>query len=109
MFRAKKLMNIIDGTSPQELHNDEDEWADKDVCQSIIISVVDPKLMCRLMTCRTSNHMWRRLSPIHEQNAIENIQLLQHQFYELRIKPNVHVVDHISTVEQLVNQLIGLR
>jgi hypothetical protein len=52
--------------------------------------------------------MWRQLSIMHEQNVTENVQLLQQQFYELRMKSGSGVVDNISTVEQLANQLTDL-
>ena len=109
MFRARKLMGFVDGSLPREAHDDVNEWADKDaICQSIIISAVESKLMRRLMMCGTAHQMWHKLSTVHEQNATENIQLLQQQFFDLKMKPSTNVVDHISAVEQLVNQLTDL-
>lgn len=56
MFRARKLIGIIDGTLQKEAHRDMNEWDDKvSICQSIIISAIDPKLMRKLMTCRTAH------------------------------------------------------
>jgi hypothetical protein len=52
--------------------------------------------------------MWRRLCTVHEQNATENVQLLQQQFFKMRMKPESDVVDHISAIEQLTNQLNSL-
>ncbi len=45
---------------------------------------------------------------IHEQNVTEIMQLLQQQFFDRQMKPNVEVVDHINYVEQLANQLTDL-
>jgi transposase InsO family protein len=106
---ARKLMGIVDGSLTREMSEDEDEWVDKDAaCQSMIVSAIDIKLMRRLMTCRSANQMWRKLITIHEQNATENLQLLQQKFYELRMQPNSDVIDHISAVEQMANQLCDL-
>jgi hypothetical protein len=100
MFRTRKLLNIVDGSVPMELYGDDEDWLDKDAqCQSIIVSAVDNKLIRRLMTCKTSSQMWRRLSTVFEQNATENLQMLQQQFYDLRMNPDEDVVDHISRVE----------
>jgi hypothetical protein len=52
--------------------------------------------------------MWRRLCTIHEQNATENIQMLQQKFFELHMKPNSDIADHVSNVELMTNQLANL-
>ena len=109
MFYARKLLDIIDGSLPRELAKSQEEWMDRDAAyQSIIILAVDQKLMQRLMTCRTANQMWRRLCTVHEQNTIENLQLLQQKFYELKMKPSSDMVYHINAVEQLAKQLTDL-
>jgi hypothetical protein len=78
MFRARKLMGIVNGTITKEASEDKDEWNDRDAAfQSLLVSVIDPKLMRRLKNCVTAYQMWRRLATIHEQNATENVQLLQ--------------------------------
>ena len=87
-FRAKKMLGIVDGSITQEGSDDPDEWEDRDVvCQSMILSALDTKLMRRLRTCRTANQMWRRLCTVYELNAMENVQLVQQKFYKLRMRP----------------------
>ena len=67
MLRARKLLGIVERSIPRESFNDEDDWINKDAgCQSLLISIVDPKLMRRLVTSRTTNQMWRRLCTVHE-------------------------------------------
>jgi hypothetical protein len=86
--------------------NDEEDSDDKDAArQAIITSAIDGKRMRRLMNRNTSSQMWCRLCTVHEQNATENVQLLQQQFSEMRMEPESNVVDHISGIEQLADQL----
>ena len=100
MFRARKMMSIVDGSLTKTMCADEGDWIDKDVvCQQMIIQSLDSKFAKRMMTCKTSHQMWRKLLTIHEQNAIESVQLLQQKFYELRMQPNSDVIDHISAME----------
>lgn len=60
------------------------------------------------MNCRTSNQMWCCLCIVHKQNAIENVHMLQQQFFHMRMKSDAKVVDHIRCVEQLANHLNDL-
>ena len=109
LLRARKLLGIMDGTISRESFTDEEDWLDKDAaCQSFLISAIDSKLLRRLMNCCIANQMWRRLYTIHEQNATETVQMLQQQFFDMRMKPDAEVVDHICCVEQLANQLNDL-
>ena len=69
---ARGLFGIIDGTLLGELSEDLEEWNDKDVtCLSIMILSINPKLMGRLMTCRTTKEMWCRLCIVHEYARVE--------------------------------------
>ena len=109
MFCARKMMGIVDGSLTKTMCADEGDWIDKDaVCQKMIIQSLDSKFAKRMMTCKTSHQMWRKLLIIHEQNAIESVQLLQQKFYELRMQPNSDMIDHISVVEQMAEQLNDL-
>jgi len=106
---ARKLLGIMDGTILRESFTDEEDWLDKDAtCQSFLIFAIDSKLLCRLMNCLTAHQMWRHLYTIHEQNATKIVQMLQQQFFDMKMKPDAEVVDHISCVEQLANQLNDL-
>ena len=52
MFRARKLLAIVDGSSTQAGADNLEEWMDRDAaCQSMILSAIDSKLMRRLRTC----------------------------------------------------------
>lgn len=74
---ARKLLGILNGTTPRESCVDKEECTDKDVtCQSFVIFAIDKKLMHRLMNCHISNQMWHCLCTVYEQNAMKNIQLL---------------------------------
>lgn len=108
-FRARKLLAIVDGSLTRLGSEDPAEWDDKDAaCQSMLLSAIEPKLIRRLTTCKTSNQMWRRLCLVYELNAAENIQLLQQKFYELRMKPGTDMAEYINSVEELANQLNDL-
>ena len=108
-LRARKMLGIVNGTTPRESFTHEEDWFDRDAaCQSFLISAIDSRLMHRLMNCRTANQMWRRLCTVHEQNATKNVQVLQQQFFDMRMKSDAAVVDHISCIEQLANQLNNL-
>ena len=109
MFRARKMMSIVDGSLTKTMCADEGDWIDKDaMCQQIIIQSLDLKFAKHMMTCKMSHQMWRKLLTIHEQNATESVQLLQQKFYELRMQPNSDVIDYISAVEQMAEQLNDL-
>lgn len=49
--------------------------------------------------------MWWQLHTSYEQNLIENLQMLQQQFFELCMKPNDNIANHIGTIEVLAHQL----
>jgi hypothetical protein len=108
-LRARKLLNFVDGTNLRETWPNEEEWLDKDsACQFIICSSIDYKVLRKLRTCTMAAQMWRRLTTTYEQNATENVQMLQQQFFEMRMKPNTDVADHISNVELMASQLNDL-
>ena len=103
------MLGIVDGTTPRESSAHEEDWFDKDAaCQSFLISAIDSRLMHGLMNCHTANQMWRRLCTVHEQNATENVQMLQQQLFDMRMKSDAVVVDHINCIEWLANQLNNL-
>lgn len=109
MLRARKLLEIVDESAPRVRSKNGDEWLDKDVaCQSYLISAIDSQLIRKLMSYRISNRMWRRLCKVHKQNAMENVQLLQQQFFDMCMKLEAKMMDHINNVEQLANQLNDL-
>lgn len=109
MLRARKLLEIVDESAPRVRSKNGDEWLDKDVaCQSYLISAIDSQLIRKLMSYRISNRMWRRLCIVHKPNATENVQLLQQQFFDMCMKLEAKMMDHINNVEQLANQLNDL-
>jgi len=52
--------------------------------------------------------MCRQLSIIYKWKVIENVQVLQHNFYELHMKLDSDVVDHINNIELMANRLYDL-
>lgn len=109
MLRAKPVFKIINGMNLKKNVDNEDEWEDQDhMCQSLTSSFVEVKFVRQLINCSTFAQMWRRLCTIHEQSAIENLMLLQQQFFDMRMKPEEDVANHISMIEFLTNQLMNL-
>ena len=71
MSRVKKFMKVINGTLLREMHGDEEMRSHKyEVYYFILIFIMNPKLIWRLVACKTTNHMWPRLSTIYKQNVI---------------------------------------
>lgn len=53
------------------------------------------------MNCRTYNQMRHCLCIVNKRNATWNVQLLQQQFCDMRMKSDTIVMDHINNVEHL--------
>lgn len=58
-----------------------------------------------LINCTTANEMWERLKSQHEQTTGENKHVWQQKFYEYCYQPNHSVLEHITEIEYLGNQL----
>jgi len=77
IFRAKKLLGIVEGTETLEVATIEREWKQCDnITMMLICSSIDKKYMSVLVNCKTSTIMWIRLIIVHEENSREKKHIM---------------------------------
>jgi hypothetical protein len=57
------------------------------------------------MVCVTSAQIWDKLKLLHEQNATENVHLLQQEFYKYSMSEEEGIANFLGKIEVIVNQL----
>lgn len=109
LFKAEKLLSVVNGTEGEPTDPSSEEWRAWDTrnsrAQVILLSTITQDQMQHLINCENAAEMWSRLIAIHEQKTEISRELLWQRFYEYRMLENSKISEHISSIELLVRQL----
>ena len=76
--------------------------------QDSIISTIEQHWHRTLINCKTANEMWVRLTNQHEQATSEYKHMVQQKFFEYRFQQGNDIMNHITDIETMANQLSDL-
>ena len=123
-FEQHDLMGVVCGTEtlpfPKEEaqikkdRDDKDEegikqWKKKDnSVRLFIVSTIEQHWQRTLINCKTANEMWVRLTNQHEEPTSENKPRVQQKFFEYRFQQGNDIMNHITDIETMANQLSDL-
>ena len=121
VLRQFDLMEIANGKdkapapissgSPPAVTNAADikTWRQKDnaACCCIVASL-EEQVQRSLLNCKSAAAMWQRLSTQYEQAASENKHYLLQRFLDYPYQQGHSVMDHITEIEAMYNQLNDL-
>lgn len=103
------LMGIVDGTQKFPEGDDktlQNNWNHKDiVARFCLSSMVEYSCLKSLLSCKSSAEMWTKLNAIYQPKDDESRFHLQSKFYLYKYVPGSSMIDHISTLEAMAEQL----
>ncbi|KYN16302.1 Copia protein [Trachymyrmex cornetzi] len=110
IFMANDILNIVTGTEPMPTEDAAMKiWIKKDAkAMFILSSSMDPGQLEHLLTCKSSNDMWKKLTVLHEQRSESSKLILMTKFHDYRMSANDSVAKHIAKVENMARQLTDL-
>ena len=72
IFQSRELWSIVNGTSSKEDAIDQNAWEKKDKTAAVaILNAISSLHRQELISCLTSNAMWKQLTTFHEKNSEE--------------------------------------
>lgn len=91
LFRAKQLMDVVDGTSLLGSCGTDEEkklkWKTKDAtAQHAILRTVDRTVKVHLMTCESAKDMYDTLLRIYKKDTDHEKCLLLQEFYDYKLR-----------------------
>lgn len=109
IFKAEKLMSIVNGQEKEPEDKESAEWTAWDSknskAQVIFLTTITPQMIQCLVNCKTAAEMWNKLTTIHEQKTELSRELIWQKFYELRMADGESISSHLANVESIVKQL----
>jgi hypothetical protein len=119
VLRQFELMDIVTGKEkkPAQTSSGDDSviasnaariktWKQNDyAATSCLITTLEESIQRSLIACKSANEIWDRLVIQFEQTASQNKYYLQQRFYEYSYQQGNKVMDHITEIEAMANQL----
>ena len=106
IFQSRELWSIVNGTSLKEHAIDQSAWEKKDKTAAVaILNAISSVHRQELVSCLTSNEMWKQLTTFHEKNSEECIIALQEAYYSCKLEPNESIISYVSNLQKLARQL----
>ena len=108
IFQSQELWSIVNGTSSKENAIDQNAWEKKDRTTMLaILNAISSLHRQELLSCLTSNAMWKQLTTFHEKNSEECVITLQEAYYSYKLEPEESITEqalysHVPSKQKLI-------
>jgi glucan phosphorylase len=122
-FEGHKLWPVVSGATPRPplaadgaaekeekaAREAQAKWDEKDtLARCAIVNSMESAEIKKIMGCRSSEEVWKRLETVYEQKNATSVQTLLAQFFELRMDASDSVAAHVAHVESMASRLADL-
>ncbi|KYN14489.1 Copia protein [Trachymyrmex cornetzi] len=107
IFVAHDLLRMVQGeeVKPEIAGDLCNDWTRRNAKAMFILSSMEYFQLEYLITRSTATEMWTKVSAIHEQKSVTNRLSLTTKFHEYRMATGDSVIQHITKIENMANQL----
>jgi len=113
VLMANEIFDVVDGTRIRPANQENATltklWIkDNAKATAIITSAMEDEQVVSVPVCGTAKEMWDKLITVHEQKSASNVDALTQRFYSYKMGPTDTVIQHVSAVQNMAQQLIDL-
>lgn len=110
LFRAKELMDVVDGSdSLKTVEADESKikkWKSKDAkAQHFILMTIDQQVKPHILTCSSSKEMYDTLKRIYERESSQQKCLLLQELYNFKFDSEKDMMTNICHIQNIAFKL----
>jgi len=109
LFKAKELMDIVDGHETLEAQTDDakkKKWNSKDAkAQHYILMTIENKIKPHILSCTTAKDMYDTLKVIYQRDTSQQKCTLLQEFYNFKFNKDIDMMNNISQIQNITYKL----